>query len=168
MKAKHPTGANLDDSLITSGGGTNADASHQQTSHIQPGLVDQSAEGDYPVFNAQSHLASEHKNIAQAAQAHPIGGQQQQQMEAVRMMQANMHHMQSNPQSTQEEGEATSAASDTYNLGSAGGEDIQHRGRGATKAFKFQTKFNRPFLEGEGPSDAGNSQNYNQKLTTFI
>ena len=84
------------------------------------------------------------------------------------MMQANMQNMQSNPQSTQEEGEATSAASDTYNLGSAGGEDIQHRGRGTTKAFKFQTKFNRPFLEGEGPADAGNSQNYNLKLTTFI
>ena len=54
MKAKHPTGANLDDSLITSGGGTNAEASQQQTSLIQPGLVDQSAEGDYPVFNAHT------------------------------------------------------------------------------------------------------------------
>ena len=30
-----------------------------------------------------------------------------------------------------------------------------------TKIFRFQTKFNRPFFEGEGPRDANFSQNYN-------
>lgn len=54
-------------------------------------------------------------------------------------------------------------------MGSAVEEENQQRGRHSTsRAFKFQTKFNRPFLEGEGPSDAANSQNYNQKLTNFI
>ena len=73
------------------------------------------------------------------------------------------------PLSANEDVEATSAASDTYNVGSAAGEEGQHRARhSTTRAYKFQTKFNRPFLEGEGPSDAANSQNYNQKLTTFI
>lgn len=37
-----------------------------------------------------------------------------------------------------------------------------------TKLFRFQTKFNRPFAEGQGPRDAKNSQNYNQKLTAFV
>lgn len=54
-------------------------------------------------------------------------------------------------------------------MGSAAEDEQQHRGRHSTsRAYKFQTKFNRPFLEGEGPSDASNSQNYNQKLTNFI
>lgn len=40
IKTKNATGANLDDSLITSGAGTNVEASNIQTSHIQPGIAD--------------------------------------------------------------------------------------------------------------------------------
>ena len=65
----------------------------------------------------------------------------------------NRHH---SGQSANEEVEATSAASETYNLGSAADDD--HRGHHSnSRAYKFQPKFNRPFLEGEGPSDAANS-----------
>lgn len=40
--------------------------------------------------------------------------------------------------------------------------------RSTTKMFKFSSKFNRPYLEGEGPADANNSHNYNQKFKNFI
>jgi hypothetical protein len=36
------------------------------------------------------------------------------------------------------------------------------------KLFKFQEKFNRPYVEGAGPRDAKNSKNFNQKMITFV
>ena len=75
MKPKNAAGAHLDDSLITSGGGTNAEASNIQTSHIQPGVADQSAEGDYPAFNAQSNMMSENRAVAQAPSVAQGSGQ---------------------------------------------------------------------------------------------
>lgn len=47
-------------------------------------------------------------------------------------------------------------------------EQMASTGQRDTKVFKYQTKFNRPFMEGEGPRDFNTSQNYNQKLTNYI
>jgi hypothetical protein len=47
-------------------------------------------------------------------------------------------------------------------------EQMASSGHGGAKVFKYQTKFNRPFMEGEGPRDFNNSQNYNHKLTNYI
>ena len=75
-------------------------------------MADHSGEGDYPVFNAQSHIASENLNVAQAPQVAQAPGQP---MEA-----GPAGHPQNAPLGVDEDVEATSAASDTYNMGSDG------------------------------------------------
>ena len=40
----------------------------QPGSHIQPGIVDQSGEGDYPeIYNPQSQIVSDGRNLVQEA-----------------------------------------------------------------------------------------------------
>lgn len=47
-------------------------------------------------------------------------------------------------------------------------DDVSQTERRTTKMFKFQTKFARPFLEGQGPQDTKMTKNYNQKFTQFV